>query len=169
MNVIAKPLLLVAVLFLATGELLAQEQLTTFILVRHGERSDEAGNDPDLSEEGKARATRLAEMLSKTSIQAIYSTSYKRTRNTVMPLAKAKGLEILPYETLKGEALDKMLKDHAGGTIVVSGHSNTIPWTANYLIGKEQFKNFADDDFKNFLVVTVLKKGSVTSLTWLTY
>src|SRR5262245_62028178 len=144
MKIIVKPLFIVVVLWLATGELLAQEQLTTFILIRHGERSDEAGNDPDLSEAGKARAMRLAEMLSKTSIQAIYSTSYKRTRNTVTPLAKAKGLEILPYETMKGDPLDKMLADHAGGTILVSGHSNTTPWTANYLIGKEQFKNFAD-------------------------
>ena len=169
MKIIIRSLLLVAIIWLTIGDALAQEQITTFILLRHGERSDEAGNDPDLSEAGKARATRLAEMLSKASIQAIYSTSYKRTRNTVSPLAKAKGLEILPYETLTGEPLDKMLKDHAGGTVVISGHSNTIPWTANYLIGKEQFKNFADDDYKNFLVVSVLKKGSVTNITWLTY
>lgn len=164
-----RSLLFLAVVWTSSGIIFAQEQLTTFILVRHAERSDEGGGDPDISENGKQRAQRLADILSKTSIQAIYSTGYKRTKNTVTPLANAKGLKISIYEALKGEEIEKMLKDHAGETIVVSGHSNTIPWTANYLIGKDEFKNFDDDDYKNFLVVTVLKKGSVTNVTWLTY
>ena len=166
---IIRSFLLVAVVWASTGNVFAQEQLTTFILVRHAERSDEGGGDPDISETGKLRAMRLAEVLSKTSVQAIYSTGYKRTRNTVTPLADAKGLKISIYEALKGEEIEKMLKDHAGGTVVVSGHSNTIPWTVNYLIGRDELKNFADDDYKNFLVVTVLKKGAVTNITWLTY
>ncbi len=169
MKIIIRSLVLITVVWTTVSLSYAQEQLTTFILVRHSERADDGSKDPELSEAGKARATRLAEMLSKTSVQAVYSTSFKRTRNTVSPLAQAKGLEILSYEPLKAEPLDKMLHDHAGGTVVISGHSNTIPWTANYLIGKEQLKNFSDDDYKNFLVVTVLKKGSVTNITWLTY
>ena len=169
MKIIIRSLVLIAVVWTTASLSFAQEQLTTFILVRHGERADDGSKDPELSEAGKERATRLAEMLSKTSVQAVYSTTFKRTRNTVSPLAQAKGLEILSYEPLKSEPLDKMLQDHAGGTVVISGHSNTIPWTANYLIGKEQLKNFSDDDYKNFLVVTVLKKGSVTNITWLTY
>lgn len=166
---IVRSLLLIAVVWTATGVAFAQEQLTTFILVRHGEKVDDGSKDPELNEEGKTRALRLAEMLSKTSVTAVYSTSFKRTQNTVSPLATAKGLEVLLYEPLKPEPLDKMLTTHAGGTIVISGHSNTIPWTANYLIGKDQLKNFAEGDYKNFLVVTVLKKGSVTNITWLTY
>jgi len=169
MKIMIRFLLLIAVVCTTVSLSFAQEQLTTFILVRHGERADDGSKDPELSDAGKARAARLAEMLSKTSVQAVYSTSFKRTRNTVSPLAQAKGLEILSYEPLKAEPLDKMLQDHAGGTVVISGHSNTIPWTANYLIGKEQLKNFSDDDYKNFLVVTVLKKGSITNITWLTY
>ena len=147
----------------------AQSQITTFILVRHAERGEDGTKDPDISEDGKKRANRLAEMLSKTSIAAIYSTTYKRTRNTVAPLASAKGLEVLPYEPLKGESIDKMLLDHAGKTVVISGHSNTIPWTANYLTGNNELKDFADNDYTNFLVVSVLKKGTSTNLTWLTY
>ena len=147
----------------------AQNQITTFILVRHAERGEDGTKDPDISDEGKKRSVRLAEMLSKTSIAAIYSTAYKRTRNTVAPLAGAKGLEVLPYEALKGEAIDKMLQDHAGQTVVISGHSNTIPWTANYLTGNNDLKDFADNDYTNFLVVSVLKKGTSTNLTWLTY
>lgn len=148
---------------------LAQSQLTTFILVRHAEKGDDGTKDPDLTAEGKQRAMRLSEMLSKTSITAIYSTSYKRTRNTVGPLADAKGLEIAVYDPMKGDVIDKMLKEHAGGTIVISGHSNTTPWTANYLTGKNDLKDFDDNDYKNFLIVSVLKKGTDVKITWLTY
>ena len=166
---IIRSLVIIAVVWTTSMVGFAQDQLTTFILVRHGERAEDGSEDPELSDAGRARAMRLAEMLSKTSVQAVYSTSFKRTRNTVSPLAQSKGLDILSYEPLKADPLDKMLKDHAGGTVVISGHSNTIPWTANYLIGKEQLKDFSSDDYKNFLVVTVLKKGSVTNITWLTY
>lgn len=168
MKILTRSLLLAVVLSITAFESIAQEQLTTFILLRHAEKAD-ASDDPELSDAGKARAVRLAEVLSHTSVQAIYSTSYKRTRNTVAPLAKAKGLEVLQYEPMKGDPLEKMLKDHKGGTVVISGHSNTTPWTANFLIGKEQFKNFEDGEYNNLIIVTVLKKGLVTNFTWLTY
>ena len=161
--------LFLAIVLAISVQAFAQSQITTFILVRHAEKGEDGTKDPDISEEGKKRANRLAEMLSKTSITAIYSTAYKRTRNTVAPLAGAKGLEVLHYDPLKGEAIDKMLKDHAGQTVVISGHSNTIPWTANYLTGNNELKDFADNDYTNFLVVSVVKKGTNTNVTWLTY
>lgn len=161
--------LIFIVLLVISGGTFAQEQLTTFIIVRHAERADDGSGDPDISEVGKERASRLSQLLSKTAVNAIYSTGYKRTRNTVTPLANAKGLQISSYEALNGQAIDKMLKDHAGGIIVVSGHSNTVPWTVNYLTGNNQLKDFADDDFSNVLVVSVLSKGKVTSVTWLSY
>jgi 2,3-bisphosphoglycerate-dependent phosphoglycerate mutase len=161
--------LFLAIALAVSIQSLAQSQVTTFILIRHAERGETGSGDPDISEEGKQRANRLAQMLSKTSVTAIYSTSYKRTRNTVTPLANAKGLQILSYEAMNGDAIDRMLKDHAGGTVVVCGHSNTTPWTANYLTGKNDLKDFSDDDYKNFLVVSVLKKGTDANITWLTY
>src|SRR5688572_14758185 len=104
--------LFLVILLAVSVQSLAQNQITTFILVRHAEKGEDGTKDPDLSEEGKQRAIRLADMLSKTSITAIYSTSFKRTRNTVVPLANAKSLEIFSYDPLKSEAIDKMLKDH---------------------------------------------------------
>ena len=58
-------------------------------LVRHAERADAgmaaakmAGRDPDLSDAGKARANALAAMLKDARITAIFTTEYKRTRQT---------------------------------------------------------------------------------------
>jgi len=146
----------------------AQESgITTFILVRHAEKDDDGTKDPGLKQEGIARAERLAAMLSEVKVDAIYSTPYKRTRNTAQPLATAKKLDVQSYEPMKPEAIDKMLADHRGGTVVVVGHSNTIPWTASQLAG-ESFKDFADADYNNLMIVSVVEKRKA-KVTWLKY
>lgn len=109
-----------------------EETLTTFILVRHAEKEGEnkmssGTKDPKLSAEGVKRAEKLSALLSKTQIDAIYSTPFIRTRSTVEPLARSKSLVVLEYEPNKPEAIDKMVAAYKGKTIVVCGHSNTIP------------------------------------------
>jgi broad specificity phosphatase PhoE len=128
---------------------------TTFILVRHAEKENVA-NDPGLSPEGQARAMALAKLLGKQKIDAIYSTNFNRTKSTVKPLADSKALQITVYEKQPDVAAMK-------GTVVICGHSNTIPALANQLIGKEQFKTFDESDYGNILII---KDGSVTHLRY---
>ena len=148
---------------------IAEAQPTTFILVRHAEKGNDGTKDPDLTDAGSQRAQVLANMLKKTQVDAIYSTAYKRTRNTVTPLATAKGLIVLPYEAFKTDEIDQILKKHTGGTVVIAGHSNNIPWIANYLTGKETYKDFEDSDYENLLIVTVVEKGKNAKVVWLSY
>lgn len=149
---------------------LAQEQVTTFILIRHAEKDlTQSTNDPDLSPEGKKRARKLAELLNETDVTAIYSTPYKRTRQTVEVLAAQKGLSILEYTANKEEEINVMLNAHAGGTIVVSGHSNTVPWFANKLLGVEKYRPWEDGDYDNVWVISVVEKGKSAKLVWLNY
>lgn len=155
-------LFLVVVSFAARAQ-----QATTFILVRHAEKANDGTRDPDLSEAGKTRAQNLLKVLNKTSVNAIYSTNYKRTRQTVTPLATEKRLEIMMYDGLKMDQIDQMLSTNAEGTIVVVGHSNTIPAIANYLSG-QSFKDFEDSDYGNLIVVTLTERGK-GKITWLTY
>jgi broad specificity phosphatase PhoE len=162
--------LLLPVLFLFSTELPAQDKLTTFILIRHAEKDmTQSTNDPDLSPEGKKRAERLAALLNEGEVNAIYSTPYKRTRQTVEVLAKAKGLKIEDYQVNKEEEIDRMIANHAGGTIVVSGHSNTIPWFANKLLGYEKYRPWEDGDYDNVLLITVTERGKLAKLVWLNY
>lgn len=160
---------LFTLLLFSTLSLVNAQTATTFILVRHAEKGDDGTKDPDLTETGNARAKRLATLLGKTQVDAIYSTNYKRTRNTVAPLASSKGIGVTDYDAFKTDAIDKMLNKHAGGTIVISGHSNNIPWVANYLTGKESYKDFADTEYENVLIVTVIEKGKNTKVVWLSY
>jgi 2,3-bisphosphoglycerate-dependent phosphoglycerate mutase len=145
------------------------EKITTFILVRHAEKSNESNADPDLSPEGKARVEKLAALLRDTRIDAVYTTNYKRTRNTVVPIAEAKGLQLKTYEPLKADVLNDILSNAPGSTVLISGHSNTIPWTANWLIGKDELKNFTDSEYDNLLIISVTGQGKSPKVTWLHY
>ena len=144
------------------------QQVTTFILVRHAEKERDDSKDPVLSAEGNARAKRLQVLLDKTTIHAVYTTPYKRTRATIEPMAQAKGLAILEYEPQREAAIDAMLKEYVGKTVLVSGHSNTIPEIANWLTASKQFKDFDDSDYGNLLIVSVVTKGNA-QVTWLRY
>lgn len=149
----------------------AQEKvITTFILVRHAEKDlTQSTNDPDLSADGKTRAVRLNELLKKTDVAAVYSTPYKRTQQTVEALATEKGLKVISYQANKMDEIDTMIKQHAGGTVVVSGHSNTIPLVANYLIGEDKYKQFDDADYGNIIIISVAERGKNAKVVWMRY
>jgi 2,3-bisphosphoglycerate-dependent phosphoglycerate mutase len=144
--------------------------ITTFILVRHAEKDlTQSTNDPDLSPEGKTRALNLVNMLKQTEIHAVYSTDFKRTRQTAEPVAGAKSLSLNLYDPRKNSDIDAMLQKHAGQTVLVTGHSNTIPTFANYLIGEEKYKPMGDGDYGNIIIISVTEKGKTAKVVWVNY
>src|SRR5438270_10868237 len=69
--------------------------VTTVILIRHAEKIIDPNNpDVDLSPAGQTRAQELARMFGDAGINAIYATQYKRTQETVKPLADKLGLRV---------------------------------------------------------------------------
>jgi 2,3-bisphosphoglycerate-dependent phosphoglycerate mutase len=165
-----KQLVFLLLVLFSSSQAFSQSKLTTVILLRHAEKEADGSKDPELSEAGKKRAERLADVLSKTSIDAIYSTNFKRTENTVAPLAKSKNIAIRYYDGGKMNEVDEMLSKWKGGTIVICGHSNTTPAIVNYLTGKkEEYKNLNDTDYGNLVLVTVIGKGTSAKVTWLRY
>jgi 2,3-bisphosphoglycerate-dependent phosphoglycerate mutase len=135
-------------------------QKKTIILVRHAEKADATGQDPDLSAEGKARAERLTKIVKHYKPGAIYSTDFKRTRDTVAPLAKRRNLHVQIYDPKKpNEMIDSIMKSNTKRFLVV-GHSNTIPGVANLLGKKEVFKNLDDSEYGAIYIVRI-KDGKV--------
>jgi len=152
--------LIVLLAFLCFTLLTNGQETTTFILVRHAEKADDGTQNPPLNKEGKLRAEELAELLQNQEITRLYSTPYKRTKETLQPIADQKGLEILSYEPhAKEKWLKQLLKGYPLGCVVVSGHSNTIPVLANILLGKRVFSQFADDDYSNLIIIVASKVG----------
>jgi len=160
---------LLAGLFIFNLSVLKAQPITTFILIRHAEKGDDGTKDPDLTDKGRIRAESLVNLLENTKIDAIYSTSLKRTKNTVAPLSKVKNIAVQRYEAFKGEEIDTMIKQYKGGTIIIVGHSNNIPWIANYLTGNETYRNFEDSDYENVFVVSVIEKGKTAKVIQLSY
>ncbi|HYJ92375.1 MAG TPA: histidine phosphatase family protein, partial [Pyrinomonadaceae bacterium] len=80
-------------LLIVVGQASAQKH-KTIILIRHAEKdtSDSADQmNPTLSDAGKARSEKLVRRVGKYRPGAIYSTDFKRTRETIEPLAKKRG------------------------------------------------------------------------------
>ncbi|MFT7771884.1 SixA phosphatase family protein [Roseateles sp.] len=102
------------------------------ILVRHAERAAEPAADPALSPEGEQRARALAQALAGTRVDAILTTQFRRTRDTAAPLAQALGLQPLAIEARRGgaashvQAVAEAVRAQTG-TVLVVGHSNTVP------------------------------------------
>lgn len=146
-------------------------QQTTFILIRHAEKAVTPGtNDPDLSAEGQKRAEKLATLFQPTpSLAGIYTTPYKRTTQTVQPLAQVLGLPVQQYAANSGEGfLDSLITKHVGKTVLIVGHSNTIPTLVNVLSGTNQYTPFDDADYSNIFIVTVVRRGNA-AITRLRY
>ncbi|WP_294821310.1 histidine phosphatase family protein [uncultured Flavobacterium sp.] len=131
----------------------AQDNTTTIYLIRHAEKAD-ASNDPHLSAAGQQRAEKWAAHFANKDIAAIYSTGFNRTRETAQPLATAKGLQITEY----GDDfyLGTLVKKLAGKSIVVVGHSNTLPKQINMLLSNGQFGNIAESEYSQLYTITVV-------------
>ena len=99
--------------------------------MRHAEKAAdaEAPRDPPLSAAGAARARALAERVSAVPLVAVYATPWRRTRETATPAANAHGLAVRtedPPEDAVTHA-HALRARHRDGTVLVVGHSNTVP------------------------------------------
>ena len=109
----------------------AQSKPTVVILVRHAEKAATPADDPPLTEAGVARAKALMAALANTAVQAVITTELSRTRETARPLVESRGIPAEIVHSGPRDAHAKAVADavraHAGQTVLVVGHSNTIP------------------------------------------
>ena len=137
---------------------ISHNNCTNFYLIRHAEkvRSDKTDSNPDLNEKGLLRAHNWKNYFSNKNISKIYSTNYKRTLNTVKPLALENGLETLIYSASDIEYND-FIKSNIGETILIVGHSNTIPGFVNKLINDNYYDQIEDTNNSNLYIVSICK------------
>lgn len=135
---------------------------TVVLLVRHAEKAAQPPQDPPLTESGAARARALVAVAQNAGVTAIITTQFERTRKTAEPTAEA--LHVTP-EVVNAGALaqharavaDQIMK-HAGGTILVVGHSNTIPAIVGAL-GAPQPRDLCDSEYDQLFVVVIGDTG----------
>ena len=137
---------------------------TTLILVRHAEKAivPPENKDPDLSPAGMARAEELARMFSDSGLAAIYATQYKRTQQTVKPLADKLGLPVTQIEAKKTTELVKQIRArNAGQVIFIAGHNNTVPEIIAAM-GGPQLPIIPETEYDNLYILTVHSDGSAS-------
>ena len=109
-----------------------------------------------MNEKGLLRAHNWKNYFSNKNISKIYSTNYKRTLNTIKPLALENGLEALIYSASDIEYND-FIKSNIGETILIVGHSNTIPGFVNKLINDNYYDQIEDTNNSNLYIVSICK------------
>ena len=132
--------------------------VTVVIIVRHAEKADEPANDPPLTAVGQERAEALAELLKDAKVGAVLHTATTRTRDTARPVAARFGItpEVLPTgpATMHAKAVAETVLKHAGKTVVVVGHSNTIlPYVA--ALGGPDGRPLCDHQYDGLYTVVI--------------
>lgn len=128
--------------------------ITKIILVRHAEKADGNIQDPPLSDAGQIRAQKLNDFLSDTEIDALYATPFKRTTQTLKVIGKTQDIEIQNYDPFDNSFLKPLTS--SGKTIVIAGHSNTIPEMVNSLINSEKYQTISESDYGKIWILTFI-------------
>lgn len=158
-----KRLLLATALSLLTA---TSAMAQTVVLVRHAEKIDQSA-DPALSEAGQARAEALATLMTDRHPALILSSPLQRTRLTAQPTADAHELTIDAVPLDGGAAAhvaavaERVRAMPSDATVMVVGHSNTIPLIARAL-GYAEAADMPECEYDR-LTVLQLDGGSVSS------
>jgi broad specificity phosphatase PhoE len=130
----------------------------TVFVMRHLQKAD--GSDPHLSAEGAANAQRLAGMLAKSGIRAIFATPTRRAMETAQPLAAKLAIPVSSYDpAYPAELVSKVAA--ISGAVLIVGHSNTVPELIARFGGKQPVV-LTDQDYGTLFVVTPAD-GSVSA------
>jgi phosphohistidine phosphatase SixA len=140
---------------------------TLMVLVRHAER-EEAGADPCLLPEGKARAERLAQVFRNARVDALVASAKCRTKETLQPLAALKASQgaPVPIEEIEepqvpataAAVADRIRALPAGSLAVVAHHSFTLRQILEAL-GVPAASSIDVNVFDNFILVLVPAAG----------
>ena len=154
-------IVLLAVNALPCGVRGANTPPTTLVLVRHAEKLivPPENKDPDLSPAGQARAQELVRMFSDSGIAAIYATQYKRTQQTVKPLADKLALSVNRVDAKETAELVKQIRAHNQGQLVfIAGHNNSVPEIIAAM-GGPKLPIIPETEYDNLYILTIDSDG----------
>ncbi len=140
---------------------------TVVVLVRHADRAPGQAAD-ELAPAGVARSHDLARVLQKAGVNAIVVSDTQRAAQTAAPVAAAAGLAPLVLPAKDFAAVAAEVGSRPGETLLVIGHSNTVPAIIAAL-GGPQPPDLGDTEFEDLYVLTVCRCGRPARLLQLQY
>lgn len=147
-------LLLASALLGAAAPLAAQADPVTVFVVRHAEKGP-GTPDPSLTDAGRERAVQLARVVGDVHPTALFATEFKRTQETLAPLAKATGVSVTVTLARDVDGLVAKLRAlPPGSRAVVATHSNLVDQIVQKLSGV-RMAALTDADYDRLVVVTL--------------
>jgi len=129
------------------------------VIVRHAEKSAAPAGDVTLNDAGQARAEELAIALAEARIDTIVVTHFRRTRDTAAPTSRQ--VKVTPVVVEAGTDTARHVRDVAaavrrgGYSVLVVGHSNTVPAIITALGGPEM-QELCDTEYANLFTLTLV-------------
>ncbi len=142
-----------------SNSVVLSKNATTVFVVRHAEKGISPPGNESLTAQGENRAKTLAQILAQSGVTAIYSTRYTRTQETVNNTAAKLSLSVQLYKTTN-EVTNLIKTRQKGPTVLVAGHSNTVPQILKGL-GIESPPSIGNE-FNNLFVVVLHSNGGAT-------
>ena len=125
-------------------------------------------DDPPLSIAGEGRAQELAQVLGEAPpefrIQGIFVSEFRRTQDTVRPLANRIGVPVIVVPAADTALVARRARtEYRGGRVLIVAHSNTVPQIVEELSGHEM-PAMAESDYGIVYVVSLprFSRASVT-------
>jgi len=128
---------------------------TKVYLIRHAEkdRTDKTNSNPHLNSLGTKRSLKWKDFFKNINFDIIYSTNYHRTLETIKPFSE-NGTELIIYNPSKID-YNEFVSNNKGKTILVVGHSNTIPTFTNRISNKNLYNDIEYNNNSNLYVVNI--------------
>jgi broad specificity phosphatase PhoE len=131
---------------------------TTIYIVRHAEKdiSDPKNQDPELNDSGRNRAKDLNKKLKNQQIDAVFSSKFKRTKQTGAAVAERNGVSIIEYDAHNYKAISELVKTkYKNKRVLIIGHSNTVLELIESFGAARPLAALSDDDYDFFFEVKI--------------
>ncbi|KRO89714.1 MAG: hypothetical protein ABR90_05695 [Cryomorphaceae bacterium BACL29 MAG-121220-bin8] len=130
-----------------------ESNCTSIYLIRHAEkiRENKKDKNPHLNPKGLIRAGKWNDFFKNVKFDAVYSTDYFRTKETAYPILnydqeiKIYNPSLISYKNF--------IELNKGKTVLVVGHSNTIPDFVNKILEKSIYNNIEDSNNSNLYFI----------------
>jgi phosphohistidine phosphatase SixA len=153
----------IAAMLLAVQPAFSADAGRVIILVRHAERAS-ADSDSPLNDVGRHRADCLARTLADAKVQGIFTTELKRSQETADPLSKTLKIHPTVIKASDTDGLVKHLRAAPEHTLLVVGHSDTLPKIVTGLGGGE-VPPFGHDEYDRMITLTMWGQHNVVATT----
>jgi len=143
---------------------------TTVIITRYADTVTLGGSDPGLSVKGQRRARRLGRMLANVdvvgSVDVIFVTKARRTRDTIIPLSLQTDAPVITVEDPDDTRglVELILDEHKGEVVLVVTEPEEIKPLIRRLQGSKKVPPVDEGEYDNLYIVSIPWFGKVKTL-----